>query len=567
MLKRHARIWFICSALMGLGVTACQSDEGAPETTDGAPSDGKDGKKDAPAGSVETADLLSPGFDSTGTESGPDGVAPDRFGLDADGAPSQLDGPIGEPPADAPVGVDGGRSTTADAASTMDSAGAISTDAPMEAADAPDADARRELDGDLLDGAVDTDRSEGPGGPVRLTPAVIDFGAVAVGAISTPQTVLISIVRDTVALSPAVSGAGFSISGSTCLPSQGPGTTCTLNVAFAPVFAGAASGVLYIGGATVTLSGQGSVPGTFTATDRIDLGTLRVDVATPAVVQIVPQGSVQGLTCTASSPDLTFDSSTCPATGAISVPCTFTFSFRAVTAGAKSGSVVCNGAGKTTVTTISATIVTGPSIVVSPTTLAFVAVVGESSTATISAGNAGGSASGPLTVALAAGALDFSVVANECVVPLAPLSVCKVQIAFRPTSAGVKSGTLTVADSASSSAPVSISLTGTSVTAAAVTMSPSSASFGTVSLGVEKDTLFTLHNTGGNATETLEVSSSAAEFVVAQDLCSGVPLAPDGTCTFFVAFTPLTGGAKSAVIAVSQGGTVLANAQVSGVGL
>lgn len=463
MLKRHTRIWFICSALLGLGVTACQSDEGAPETTDGAISDGK---KDAPGGSVETADLPSPGFDSAGTESGPDGVAPDRFGLDADGAPSHLDGPMGETPADAPVGLDGGSSTTADAANKVDGAGVISTDAPMEAAaDAPDADARKELDGSLLDGSVDTDRSEVPGGPVRLTPAAIDFGAVTVGAVSTPQTVLISVVRDTVALSPAVSGAGFSISGSTCLPSQGPGTACTLDVAFAPVFAGAASGVLYIGGATVSLSGQGSIPGTFTATDRIDLGTLRVDVATPVVVQIVPQGSVQGLTCTASSPDLTFDSSTCPATGAIAAPCTFTFSFKAVTAGAKSDGVVCNAAGKTTVTTISATIVTGPSIVVSPTTQALVAVVGASTTATITVANAGGSASGLLTVAITAGALDFSVVSNECVVPLAPLAVCKVHLAFRPTSTGVQTGTLTVVDSASGSTPVSVSLTGTGVAA------------------------------------------------------------------------------------------------------
>jgi hypothetical protein len=141
-----------------------------------------------------------------------------------------------------------------------------------------------------------------------------------------------------------------------------------------------------------------------------------------------------------------------------------------------------------------------------------------------------------------------------------------VQIAFSPTSAGAKIGTLTVTDSSSGSTPVA-SLTGTAVAPAALTVSPGSASFGTLSLGTSTSAAFTLRNPGGTATSALLVSVSTAEFAVTNDACSGVALPANGSCTFSVVFTPTTAGVKSGIVVASEAGGLLVAAQISGTGI
>jgi hypothetical protein len=296
-------------------------------------------------------------------------------------------------------------------------------------------------------GAGGTTSGTSPLGGLAVSPAMLDFGAIDVGAKSTPQVVTVTAKNGvSVSLNLAVAGAGFAIAATTC-PNVMSSGSCTISIAFAPTMVGAAAGPLTAGTASVPLSGIGTMPSTFTAIDRIDLGTLRVNAPAPVNVQIAPQGTLASLTCAASGIDLTLASQTCPMPGPVSAPCIFTFMFKAVTAGAKSEFVICSGGGKTTQTTITATVVTPASLSISPTSAAMSALVGKSDSVTLVVGNAGGSPSGLPSVLLSGDTGSFAITSSDCVVPLAPLGVCKVQVSFAPIVAGTYTARLTVNES------------------------------------------------------------------------------------------------------------------------
>jgi hypothetical protein len=309
-------------------------------------------------------------------------------------------------------------------------------------------------------GALGSGGTTGEG--IKVSPALLSFGTVDVGTTSAPATVKVANTGAATAINATITGAGFALSGTTCTGILARDATCTVTVTFAPVAVGSATGVLTIGAATVALSGFGtpSGPGSFSATDRIDLGTLLADTTAPVVVQIVPAPSVKALACLASGTDLTLASQTCPATGTVATACTYTFTFKSTVAGSKSDSVICSGDGKATQTVVTAKVVAPASIVTSPSSASFRTMISTSSTVTINVANQGGATSGPLAAAIT-GSTDFAIVSNECVVPLAPLSTCKIQIEFKPTSIiDTKTGTLTVTDSTAGSAPATTTLTG-----------------------------------------------------------------------------------------------------------
>jgi hypothetical protein len=84
---------------------------------------------------------------------------------------------------------------------------------------------------------------------------------------------------------------------------------------------------------------------------------LLVGSSAPATVTIIPAGVVQSITCLATGPDLTLATQTCPSTGPVSAPCTYTFTFKATSAGAKSAAIVCSGGGQAVTTTVTANVV------------------------------------------------------------------------------------------------------------------------------------------------------------------------------------------------------------------
>lgn len=416
------------------------------------------------------------------------------------------------------------------------------------------------------DGGLDTGGGGGGGGGVvKVDKAVLDFGSIDIGSTSTAQTVTVQVSGAATAINATVTGSGFAISGTTCAPVQAIGS-CTISVKFAPASIGAATGTLAVGNAAVALSGAGQNPGTFSVTDRVDLGTLLVGATSSAVVQVVPSPSVTGLTCVPSGSNLTLASQTCAATGAIAAPCTFTFTFKAATAGVKSDAVVCTAGTTVKQTTVAAVVVTPAALTINPPTAAFTASVGGTYVATFNVSNSGGSPTGNLSATISAGATDFAITSNDCVVPLASLAICKIQVTFKPASVGAKTGTLTVADATVGTVPATAALTGTAIAATNLVITPATSDFGTVDSTATKTTNFTIKNTGGTASDAIVIGGGSTEFIVDAALCNNLPLAPNASCAFTVTFKPASAGAKTAAIIATVNGVASATAQVTGTG-
>lgn len=244
--------------------------------------------------------------------------------------------------------------------------------------------------------------------------------------------------------------------------------------------------------------------------------------------------------------------------------CTVEVQFRPESRGIKTGTVMASASGQTVTATLSGAGQSPPGVVISPTQANFVGVVGRTGPSIrLIVGNIGDVATGGLSVRLVGtDADDFVVATNGCPAPLASLSTCEVALAFRPRSVGMKSATLAVM-----SIPGGVALcalTGTAQPAPVLTITPPLLDFGPVAVGTTSAPIAVdVKNTGGAASAPLTVTVSTTEFMVTANACTGVVLPPGRTCALSVVFRPVTVGAKSAALTVSDGGATTA-AQVTG---
>jgi hypothetical protein len=142
---------------------------------------------------------------------------------------------------------------------------------------------------------------------------------------------------------------------------------------------------------------------------------------------------------------------------------------------------------------------------------------------------------------------------------LAPGTHCDVYVVFAPTVASTVSETLSVS-AAGSVAPVTLAGTGVS-TATAVSVSPTSLAFGSVSVGTTSAAQrIAVINTGSVGTSVSSVSVTGP-FAISQNSClatatwNGV-LAPGSHCDVYVIFMPVVANSASGTLSVSVAGSV-----------
>ncbi len=144
---------------------------------------------------------------------------------------------------------------------------------------------------------------------------------------------------------------------------------------------------------------------------------------------------------------------------------------------------------------------------------------------------------------------------------------CGLSIAYKPAAAGASdTGTY----SASGSGTFSISLSGSSPAGAApanLQVTPTSASFGNVTVGASSATLaFTVANTGGTgALGMVFANTNSAEFIVGGNTCV-TTLAAGATCGFSLKYTPSAIGADAATLSLAYTGGATINIAMSGAG-
>jgi hypothetical protein len=178
-------------------------------------------------------------------------------------------------------------------------------------------------------------------------------------------------------------------------------------------------------------------------------------------------------------------------------------------------------------------------------------VIGSTGTPqTFTVRNTGSTASGPLTVTISDN--QFVVTADGCKgMSLDAGASCTFAVSLKPVSPGVLNASLNV--TAPSATPGSIQLSGVALAPGALTVTPSSYDFLSISVNmVSSDVSFTVTNTGGAATGTLAVSAPGNGFVLSGNACFGV-LAPAKTCVFAVHFAPTVAGNATATVTVGDG--------------
>jgi hypothetical protein len=197
-------------------------------------------------------------------------------------------------------------------------------------------------------------------------------------------------------------------------------------------------------------------------------------------------------------------------------------------------------------------------------------VLGASSMVqTFAVRNMGGSATGTPSVAItgADGAM-FTKTMDTCTGPIAPAGTCSISLVFTPTDVGPRMATLQV--SASPGGNVSSTLSATGQTPAALAVTPSPGVFADTASGAMGNTVtFSVRNTGQVASTPLTVAvtgTNLADFVVGTQNCVGTTLMANGSCTVNVQFRPGGTGSRLAVLTVG-GGIVPATVPLSGRGL
>jgi uncharacterized repeat protein (TIGR01451 family) len=148
---------------------------------------------------------------------------------------------------------------------------------------------------------------------------------------------------------------------------------------------------------------------------------------------------------------------------------------------------------------------------------------------------------------------DFAVSSDTCSgTAVAPAGSCTIGVTFTPTQPGNRNGMLTITDDAADS-PQQVSLSGTGVQPA-VSLDTNSLVFGSRAVGTTSPAqTVTVTNTG---TADLHVSavatsgSNAGDFSASPSGCGSV--APNGTCSISVTFTPSGVGSRSTMLKISS---------------
>lgn len=152
---------------------------------------------------------------------------------------------------------------------------------------------------------------------------------------------------------------------------------------------------------------------------------------------------------------------------------------------------------------------------------------------------------------------DFALQGGTCGTSLAQSSSCTIGVVFKPTSAGARSGTLSISHSGMTT-PVTIAVSGTAVAAAQPTIALDAASlaFGSQVVGTGGATQ-TLHvsNTGAAPLSFTSIAvngANAGDFATGGTCAVGTALAAGAGCTVTVRFTPTGTGARGGTLALAS---------------
>ncbi|MFZ0630768.1 MAG: choice-of-anchor D domain-containing protein [Acidobacteriaceae bacterium] len=362
---------------------------------------------------------------------------------------------------------------------------------------------------------------------IQLIPASLNFGALAIGATSSSQSVAIANTgAQPETLTSETAGGDFHITANTCTNSLAAGASCTVSIVFNPSASGSRAGALTVvsslGVETAPLSGTGQTP----ATDGLSPSSLAF-----AVQQIGTTSPAQTVTLT-NTGDQPLTGIIVTSTGDFTVvnncgtllqgqgSCAITVAYAPTRTGAETGTLTVADEIRNQTVSLRGTGQAPPGVSATPSSINFggYAVGTTSSPQTVTVTNSGGIALTNLFAIITAG---FAIAANQCPATLAAGAACPLSITFSPTAAGAVSGTLTLS-AGNLAKPLTVALTGSGNDFSLSIVGSSSAAV----------------TSGQSASYTLQLASLGGTSGTLALSCSGAP--QNATCTLNPAGINLT---------------------------
>lgn len=387
-----------------------------------------------------------------------------------------------------------------------------------------------------------------------LTGGSVSFGTVLVGSSQQRTATITNSGGSAVNISSAqVSGDGFSLSSGSTAITVPAGGSASFGITFAPQAAGNASGGLVITSdasapsLTVPLSGT-----------AVTAGALAVSPASLSFGSVA-SGSTQTMRATLSNTGgstVTVSQASVSASGfslsGMSLPMTLgagkstsfsvVFAPQSVTDSSANLIITSDASNATLTIPLSGSGTAAGSLAVSPASVSFGSVqVGDSNTKQATLTNSG---TGSVTISQANVTGDgFKLTGITLPLTLSGGQTFTFNLVFAPQSAGSASGNLSIVSDATGTAP-SIALSGTGAAVGQIALSPSTLSFGSVTVGSSKSLTETVSASGGSVTLN-SVSASTAEFTFT-GLSLPLTLQSGQSKSFTVTFTPASSGSAAA---------------------
>ena len=396
---------------------------------------------------------------------------------------------------------------------------------------------------------------------ITISPASVSFGSIPAASTATHYVSVSNTGGSPLSVSNvSVTGPSFAESGPVPPFTVAAGQSQTLAVNFAPLAAGTYTGTLLIESDAANTIGPVALSGTATTVSTLSLSVTPSSLSFGSVV--VGSSATQNVTLTntgnsavtVSSANLTgsgfsVGTPTLPVTIAAGQSQQVSIRFAPQTSGTTTGSVsfVSNATNSPTVVSLSGTgtaPATPPQISVSPGSISFGSVpVNTTATQPVTVSNTGGTV---LTISQVTTSGNGFTESG----PVPPFTIAAGQsqiltITFAPTAAGTYTGSLGITSNAANSLlPLTISGTGTTITTYTVSISPTSLSFGNVTVGSSGSQNATLTNTGNSSVTVFSSSATGAGFNVTAPVFP-VTIAAGHSQQVSISFTPQSSGTVS----------------------
>jgi Abnormal spindle-like microcephaly-assoc'd, ASPM-SPD-2-Hydin/Protein of unknown function (DUF1573) len=396
-----------------------------------------------------------------------------------------------------------------------------------------------------------------PTGQLDANSNSISFGAIATGATAGQQIVLTNAGNSAVTISSVtVAGAGLTANGIEIPGTLNPAENATLKVAFAPTTAGNISGsITVVSNATnsplkIAVSGTGAQPGLSISPSSFNFGSV-VDGQTKSQSFTVTNTGTGALTISqlaSAGSGYTVSGLATPATLASGSNATFSILFAPTTAGGLVGTVslVSNAPNSPNAVSLSGTgTAASVTLSASPTNVSFSNVnAGSSTSKSVTISNSGNTS---VTLSqVSVNAKDFSVSGITTPVTLAAGQNTSMNVTFKPSASENVTGNITLASSQGASAVIAVSGNGLQP---ALSVTPSTASFGSVTVGSPASQTFQLQNSGTGTLTVGQVGVTGAGFTLGT-LALPVTLSSGQTSNFNLQFNPSAAGSVTGSISI-----------------